>query len=186
MSNLTKNAIRTSFLKLLSERPLNKITIKDIVTDCGINRNSFYYHYQDIPSVLEEVVKEETDRMIQQYPSIYNFEECLKIAVDFALKNKRAVYHIYNSLNRDIFERYLWEECQYVVSTYINTVFSDFHTSDYDKNIIIRFYKCEIFGQISEWLADGMREDIIEVNRRFYELRKGMTEELFRRCENGI
>lgn len=64
MSNFTKNAIKASFLKLLNERPLSKITIKDIVTDCGINRNSFYYHYQDIPSLIEEVIKEETDNII--------------------------------------------------------------------------------------------------------------------------
>ena len=70
MSNFTKNAIKASFLKLLNERPLSKITIKDIVTDCGINRNSFYYHYQDIPSLIEEVIKEETDNIISQYPTI--------------------------------------------------------------------------------------------------------------------
>ena len=44
VTSLTKRAIRASFLKLLNERPLNKITVKDIVEDCGINRNSFYYH----------------------------------------------------------------------------------------------------------------------------------------------
>ena len=45
MANFTKNAIRASFLKLLDERPLSKITVKDITDDCGINRNSFYYHF---------------------------------------------------------------------------------------------------------------------------------------------
>ena len=44
MPNFTKKAIRESFIKLLNERPLNKITVKDIVEDCGVNRNSFYYH----------------------------------------------------------------------------------------------------------------------------------------------
>ena len=39
VTSLTKRAIRASFLKLLNERPLNKITVKDIVEDCGINRN---------------------------------------------------------------------------------------------------------------------------------------------------
>ena len=41
VTSLTKRAIRASFLKLLNERPLNKITVKDIVTACGINRNTF-------------------------------------------------------------------------------------------------------------------------------------------------
>ncbi|MDE5722078.1 MAG: TetR/AcrR family transcriptional regulator [Clostridia bacterium] len=185
MPNFTKNAIKASFLKLLNERPLNKITIKDIVTDCGINRNSFYYHYQDIPALLEEIIREESDRIIKQYPTISSFEECLKISVEFALQNKKAVFHIYNSLNRDIFERYLWEACRYVVTTYISTAFGVYNVSETDRDIIIKYYKCEIFGQVSEWLDSGMKEDILAVNNRLCELRKGMVEELFKRSEES-
>ena len=43
MANLTKEAIKKSLIKLLNERPINRITVNDIVEDCGINRNSFYY-----------------------------------------------------------------------------------------------------------------------------------------------
>lgn len=43
MAQFTKQAIINSFLKLLEETPLDKITVKDIVEDCGINRNTFYY-----------------------------------------------------------------------------------------------------------------------------------------------
>ena len=56
MPNFTRNAIKASFLKLLSQRPLNQITVKDIVEDCGVNRNSFYYHFEDLPALLEEIV----------------------------------------------------------------------------------------------------------------------------------
>ena len=44
--------------------------VRDIVEDCGINRNSFYYHFQDIPSLLGEIVTEQTDELIRQYPTI--------------------------------------------------------------------------------------------------------------------
>ena len=185
MSELTKNAIKASFLKLLNERPLNKITVKDIVTDCGINRNSFYYHYQDIPTLVGEIVKEDIDRIIQNYSTISMFEECMKIAVEFIMNNKKAVYHIYNSINRDIFENYLWETCNYVVTTYINFAFPNYKISENDKKIIIRFYKCEIFGQISDWLEGGMKDDILESNKRLCQLRKGMIEEFLRRCEKN-
>ena len=49
MPNFTKQAIKDSFLRLLNQQPLSKISVRSIVEDCGINRNSFYYHYQDIP-----------------------------------------------------------------------------------------------------------------------------------------
>ena len=59
MANFTRRAIKEAFTSLLEERPLNDITVKDIVERCGINRNSFYYHYQDLPALIEEIIKEE-------------------------------------------------------------------------------------------------------------------------------
>ena len=55
MPNFTKKAIKETFVALLEERPLNRITVKDIVEACGINRNSFYYHFQDLPALLVEL-----------------------------------------------------------------------------------------------------------------------------------
>lgn len=49
MANFTKQAIKASFLKLLNQQPLSKISVRDIVEDCGINRNSFYYHFMTFP-----------------------------------------------------------------------------------------------------------------------------------------
>ncbi|MFQ8953164.1 MAG: TetR/AcrR family transcriptional regulator [Oscillospiraceae bacterium] len=41
MAQFTKKAILDSFVELISERPFDKITVKDIVTRCGVNRNTF-------------------------------------------------------------------------------------------------------------------------------------------------
>ena len=48
MSQITKRALATSLKKLLAQKPLSKITISDITEDCGMNRMTFYYHFQDI------------------------------------------------------------------------------------------------------------------------------------------
>ena len=70
MANFTKQAIKAAFLELLDEKPLNKISVRDIVERCGINRNSFYYHFQDIPSLLGEIDvykrQEEARRIINE------------------------------------------------------------------------------------------------------------------------
>ena len=107
MPNFTKQAIKASFIKLLNERPLNQITVKDIVEDCGINRNSFYYHFADLPTLLEEVIMEQANNIINEYPSIDSMEMCMDAIISFALKNKKAVYHIFNSVNRGMYEHYL-------------------------------------------------------------------------------
>ena len=65
MVSKKRNAIMESVLRLLEVRPLNKITVKDIVDECGINRNTFYYHFEDISSLIEAIIIDEVDRVMK-------------------------------------------------------------------------------------------------------------------------
>lgn len=181
MPNFTKQAIKQSFVKLLNQKPVNQITVKDIVEDCGINRNSFYYHFSDIPALIEQIVIDEANRIISGYSSIDTVEECFDAAVQFIMDNKKAVYHIYNSANRDIYTQYLMKICGHVATTYFDTVFPDNPVKEGDRELIIMFCKCEMFGAIIEWLNTGMKLDIRAAFKRLCVLKKGMAEEMFRR-----
>ena len=183
MSNFTENAIKSAFIKLLDEKPYSDITVKDIVGECGINRNSFYYHFQDIPALLEELIKENLDNIINDYTSFSTFEECLFAGFKFAISYKRSLLHIYKSVDRDIFERYLWKYCDYAIKKYGDNVFSDHCINQEDKNIIIQYYKCECFGQVMSWMETGMKDDIVESVHRLCELSQGHPEEMVLRSE---
>ena len=57
MSELTKKALAVSLKKLLSKKELSKITISNITDECGVNRQTFYYHFKDIYDLLEWIYK---------------------------------------------------------------------------------------------------------------------------------
>ncbi len=182
MSNFTQKAIKECFIELLNEMPLSRITVKLIVEKCGINRNSFYYHYQDIQALIEEIVLEEADRIIAEYPTIDSIETALKVAVDFASDNRRAILHIYNSVNRDIFERCLWKVCDSVVRTYCDGLLGDRKIDALDREVIERSVRCECFGVVIEWLNSGTADDVYAQIERFCALYQGMPEALIKRC----
>lgn len=186
MPNFTKKAIKDAFWKLLTEKPLNQISVRAIVEECGINRNSFYYHFQDIPSLIEEIIMEIADDLIKKYPSISSIEQVLEVALNFTLENKKAVLHICNSVNRNIYEQYLMQICEYIVKTYFNTVFSNDKDSvnENDREIMIQFTKCELFGLFIDWINHGMREDAIEKLKRMLYLCHGLSNEILERCKS--
>lgn len=183
MANFTRNGIKTSFMKLLNDRPLSQITVKDIVQDCGINRNTFYYYFEDIPKLIEDIVVEDAERIIREFPSIALIEDCLHAMIDFSLKHKRAVLHIYNSINRALYEQYLWKICEHTVKTYIDTALHGRKISEGDEQVLIQYFGCVLFGAVSGWLNKGMSEDIQVSFKRICELQKGTVEEMIRRCE---
>ena len=47
MINQTKQILEESLKKLMLQKPLDKITIRDLTEDCGISRMAFYYHFKD-------------------------------------------------------------------------------------------------------------------------------------------
>lgn len=183
MANFTKQAIKSSFMKLLNQQPLSKISVRDIVEDCGINRNSFYYHFQDIPSLIEEIIKEDADRIIEQHPTVNSLRECINIMFRYALENKKAVLHIYNSANRDIYEKSMMKLCEYVVTKYLETVFGKDPESEKARASEIIFFKCELFGLSFEWIEKGMKEDAIEEIFSLADLCRDFSDEIMKRSK---
>jgi len=180
MANFTQKAIKDTFLKLLNQRPLSQITVKDIVEDCGINRNSFYYHFDDLPALVEAIIGEQVQALIRKHPTISSVEECVDAIIELVMENRRAIYHIYNSLSRDVFERHLMDACQYIVSTYLKAEFAGKSLAGGDLDVLIRFHKCECFGAVIDWLNGGMKDDIADYFRRVCALQRGWMEQLGR------
>lgn len=181
MANLTKKAIQEAFIRLLEQRPLAKITVKDIVSECGINRNTFYYYFQDIPKLIEDIVEEDAEKIIQAYPTADGFEDCLEALLDSALSKKQAVLHIYRSVNRDIYELYLWKVCDHVINIYVETVTADRDIGDEHKTLAKKFLSSLAYGIFSNWMRRGMTDDIRSDLAQMSEIRKELTEEFIRR-----
>ena len=107
MAKFTKRAIMLSLLKLLKQKSVDKVTVKDICDECEINRNTFYYYYKDIYDLLEDVVSTESKKVIEEDGNSKTFyDECVR-AFDVMMKYKNALLHIYNSRSRSVIEKYL-------------------------------------------------------------------------------
>ena len=177
MANFTKKAIKETFISMLEERPLSNITVKDIVEKCGINRNSFYYHYQDIPALIEEIVKEEAEQILEKYPSVSTIVECFDALIEFASHRKRAIMHIYRSVNREVFERNLMAVTEFFVSNYVNTALTNEIIGETDKKTVVDYYKCVCFGLVLNWLNTGMTDEYAHEIRRIFLLKKDWAKE---------
>ena len=174
-SELTKKAINEAFLEILTEKPLEKVTVKDITERCGINRNTFYYHYQDIPTLLEGILSDAADTFVLEYPQLNSIDECLAAAMEFARTNKRVIMHIFSSGSHANISS-LWRICDHVIRKYAETVFPDAPLSDSDRELFIRYHKCATFGLIIDWLQNGMKEEYVNDMQRICQLKKGSAE----------
>lgn len=180
---LTKKMIREVFVHMLNERPLHKITVTDIVNECDINRNTFYYYYADIYDIVSQIFQTEMQRVIDDYNDKNSWEESLLQALKFAVKNKKAVYHIYNSIQKEKLEKYLFDVCGNVMRRYVERVRInlDIHASNSDMDIIILFYQYALTEMFINWIYSGMSAEQENIIRRSGQLFNGNIERSLRK-----
>lgn len=172
MTVFTKNEIEKTFIKMLNEKELSEISVNDIAAACEINRNTFYYHYSSISDLIESIIKKTVDNSIKKFPSTDSFEECLIFAISTASENKRAIRHIYDSASRPIFERHLWELCDYAVDNYLKSNSKSKKFEPEELEVIKGFFKNECFGFTISWINEGMPSDVIKKIKQLGVLKK--------------
>ena len=105
----TKESIKTAFMQLMLESELERITVSDIAEKANINRSTFYLHYSDVSSVIEDIDKEFAENItdciedfdiLDVYGSIYNIFSYLSDNLDREEIKKR--YIIYSSDASDV------------------------------------------------------------------------------------
>ena len=106
MSKITKIAMAQALKKLLIVKDLDKITINDISNECGINRQTFYYHFRDIYDLLEWIFANEVVEKIENETNIDNWQEQFMYVLNYMLENKFFIMKVYNSLSKHICENY--------------------------------------------------------------------------------
>lgn len=183
--NRTKTAIIDSFWQLLEEHPYNRITVKSIVELCQINRNTFYYHFRDIPDLLETTIKQDADLIIRTYGKFGSPLDCLAPLATHCLNRKKALLHIYRSAQRETFVNQLDRICLYAVTQYVELVAADLTLFPEDRKLLIRFYKCSLTGILLDWLNAGMNYDLLKAFSRITELLEGSGRQAFLRAASA-
>jgi len=107
MSELTKKAIIEAFIKLADTTPIEKISVKQITDMCGINRNTFYYHYEDIYALVKDIVHTKSVKLFNIDLNETSWEDAWIRAAEYTKKNRRFIRNIYDGVGRDTFEEYL-------------------------------------------------------------------------------
>ena len=100
MSGFTKEIIAKTFTELLDEKPMSKITVKDIVERCGVNRNTFYYHLR-IFRMQWSLFEKKWDEILEHPQDRASILECMEEMADLVRNNRKVMFNVYRSVKKD-------------------------------------------------------------------------------------
>ena len=150
----TKKMLSASLKHCMEKKSLSKITVTDIVTDCGLNRKTFYYHFQDVPDLLKWTLEQEAVDVVKQFDLLNELEEALRFAVRYIRENSHMINCAYDSIGRDELKRFLNHDFQSIVMSIVEQIErkENVHSDPDAKKIICNFYTEGMAGELVDLL----------------------------------
>ena len=157
MANGTKDALASALRQMMKVKPIDRITVKDIVEICGVNRQTFYYHFDDVDDLLEWVFEDDAERVLPKEVVYDRWREDVMTFMDYLESNSSFTLNVYNSNSRLYMLRYLKSKLKNCIESFAIIVSEGKNISRQDFEFTTEFYATCAIGFISQWLDSGLQ-----------------------------
>lgn len=185
MASSTKEALGIALKKMLTVKPIDKITVKDLVEECGVNRQTFYYHFDDVYDLLEWVFEEDANRILPDEIFYDEWRENVMLFFRYLYENRSFVLNIYNSQNRSYMLRYFKRRLHYCIHGFAVIVADGRNIEWSDLEFVCEFYAQGVTGLISQWLDLNMELPPEITSEKFMQVLDGSIESMLSRFQKN-
>lgn len=156
----TKLQIADTLKKLALKTPIDKITIHDLVLACGINRKTFYYHFNDKQNLICWIFNED----FAKFQSVDDHGEQLKGLVMHMYDNKAfyvpaLISEAQNNLRVHIF-KLAYDRCLIDIARFLGTR----QLTEQNLSFIANYFANAVIGSIIQWAQEGMKANPTELD----------------------
>ena len=178
-----KPMIAEAFIRLSKQKNIDKITVKDLVEVCGISRQTFYYHFDDVYDLLEWVFEEDANRVLPSEVVYEHWRDDVMMFFKYLADNSVFALNIYNSNSRIYMLRYFKRRLQGCIRSFAIIVSEGKNIDRTDFEFVVEFYANGIVGLISQWLDLGMQLPKEITQDRFLKLLDNSVENMLARFQ---
>lgn len=168
-SLITKKAIADAVKQLCREKPFAKISIGDITAACRLNRQTFYYHFQDKYELLSWIFYNDIFAVILEEISFDNWDEKMRQMLEI-MKSEKSFYISTVKEEEHTFEAYLFEMMKNLFLEAIDRLDQSRAVTQKEKEFDAEFFAYGICGVVISWAERGMRTEPAVLARQLKEL----------------
>lgn len=152
----TKKMLSASLKKCMEKKSLSKVTVSEIIADCGVNRKTFYYHFENIYALLKWTLEAEAIDIVKQMDLVINTEEAISFVMDYVEENKHLINCAFDAMSRDEMKHFFRSDFIDVIRKAIEAGEQDLGVSiDEDfKQYLADFISGALASMIIEWVKN--------------------------------
>ena len=157
-SKITKKALALSIKKLMETTPLSKISIRQIADNCGVNRQTFYYHFKDKFALVNWIYYTEVIENLAGGTNYAHWTDAMYKTLIYFSSNKSFYTNALNTPGQNAFDGYLFKETYDLIMGVVNDISLGLDVSATDKSFIADFYTHAFVGITVQWIKSSMKE----------------------------
>lgn len=146
-----KGMIADTFMELSKEKSVDKITVKDLVERCGISRQTFYYHFQDILEVIEWSMQQAFQALLARSLASDDPEEVLREFLAASAEADELLQKLLRSQRRAEIERIMVRSVRTYLQELIRNRGPELTLPYEDVEVALSFCACGIVGLLLEY-----------------------------------
>ena len=183
MAKSTKKALAAALKQMMEIKPIDRITIRDLVEICGVNRQTFYYHFDDVYDLLEWVFEEDANANLPQEVIYDNWKQDVLQWFSYLRANSTFALNVYNSNNRHYMLRYIKGRLKECIKSFAALASRGKNIDRQDFEFVVDMYVSMVVGVIAQWMDDGMSVPEAYTADMLLKFLDGSVEQLLERFE---
>lgn len=168
-SDQTKHALAAALKELMAQKPIDKITIHDITGRCGIRRQNFYYHFEDVYDLMRWMFQDEAVSLLRQHEGTLLWQEGLLQLFRYIEENKAVCLCALRSVGREHLKRFFETDVHAIIHRTVEQFGHEVGTisagvTEADIELTTHFYVVALTGMLESWLLgeiDRTPEELI-------------------------
>ena len=163
----TKKALSDALKAAMKKKPMQKITVSELIQACGVNRKTFYYHFEDIYALLKWTFEQEAVEVVRNFDLLVDYEEAITFVMNYGEENNYILNCAYDSIGQEGLKRFF---CADFSEVFMSVIEQAEHIAgmeldaDY-REFLCSFYVEAITGLLIDWIKRREhrdRETVIE------------------------
>lgn len=162
-TEITKKRMVLALKKKMAQKPLHKITVKEIIEECGMNRQTFYYHFRDIYDLVEWMIDQEAMEILRETVSFPTWEEaCLRI-LNYIEENKAVCLCVLHSMSRSHLDDFFYRNLKDLFRSLVDEASEELDVKEKYKEFLAHYYSISFAGMLVSWLKGDLKGTPMEV-----------------------
>lgn len=152
ISAATKQRLADALKQQMQKKPLNKITVRELLDMTDITRSTFYYHFTDIYDLMKWMFDTELMELLKKSGSFTSWDDGLLLALRYVEQNRKVCLCAYNSVGLGVLQQLFYKNVVSIMQRFVASLTADIPAHPEHVEFIVRYYTGALVMMLLRWI----------------------------------